>query len=183
MQQCEHWSKSAQKKRLPTMQHKNEGLWGGEVNKKGVRMTIDHQAQAQASRPPEMSKSKVVHEKTQLKNQKPDGGFGGRDFWRWDAGAAPFLLLQGEFQSVAEDLDSLLLITGSVCRGRLTVEAEHLPAERNTESRAFILTPWETAGRGAKLELLEGHADFRRESWRRRVTLASTCDHVRWSYI
>lgn len=52
------------------MQHKNEGLWGGEVNKRGVRMTIDHRAQAQASRPPEMSKSKVVHEKTQLKNQK-----------------------------------------------------------------------------------------------------------------
>lgn len=35
-------------------------------------------------------------------------------------------VLLGEFQSVAEDLDSLLLMTGSTCLGKLTVEAEHL---------------------------------------------------------
>lgn len=37
------------------------------------------------------------------------------------------LLLVGEFQSVAEDLESLLFITESTCLGRLTVESEHLP--------------------------------------------------------
>lgn len=45
-----------------------------------------------------------------------------------DTRAGSSLLLLGEFQSVAEDLDSLLLMTGSTCRGKLTVEAEHLPA-------------------------------------------------------
>lgn len=37
------------------------------------------------------------------------------------------LLLLGEFQSVAEDLDSRLFITVSTCLGRLTVDKEHLP--------------------------------------------------------
>lgn len=45
----------------------------------------------------------------------------------------PVLLLLGEFQSVADDLDSLLLMTGSVCRGKFTVEAEHLPAPEKTQ--------------------------------------------------
>lgn len=39
------------------------------------------------------------------------------------------LLLLGEFQSVAEDLDSRLFRTESTCLGRLTVETEHLPEE------------------------------------------------------
>lgn len=39
------------------------------------------------------------------------------------------LLLLGEFQSVAEDLDSRLFITVSTCLGRLTVDKEHLPRE------------------------------------------------------
>lgn len=43
------------------------------------------------------------------------------------------LLLLGEFQRVAEDLDSLLLMTGSTCLGKLTVEAEHLPAPERTQ--------------------------------------------------
>lgn len=42
------------------------------------------------------------------------------------------LLRLGEFHSVADDLDSLLLMTGSVCRGRFTVEDEHLPAPERT---------------------------------------------------
>lgn len=37
------------------------------------------------------------------------------------------LLLLGEFQSVAEDLDSRLFKTESTCLGRLTVDREHLP--------------------------------------------------------
>lgn len=32
---------------------------------------------------------------------------------------------------MAEDLDSLLLMTGSTCLGKLTVEAEHLPTGEN----------------------------------------------------
>lgn len=46
------------------------------------------------------------------------------------------LLLLGEFQSVAEDLESRLFITESTCLGRLTVEREHLPKksrERHTD--------------------------------------------------
>lgn len=46
------------------------------------------------------------------------------------------LLLLGEFQSVAEDLESRLFITVSTCLGRLTVDTEHLPKkprERHTD--------------------------------------------------
>lgn len=46
------------------------------------------------------------------------------------------LLLLGEFQSVADDLDSRLFITESTCLGRLTVDTEHLPKkprERHTD--------------------------------------------------
>jgi len=46
------------------------------------------------------------------------------------------LLLLGEFQSVAEDLESRLFITESTCLGRLTAEKEHLPKkprERHTD--------------------------------------------------
>lgn len=50
-----------------------------------------------------------------------------------DTDAGSSLLLQGEFQSVAEDLDSRLLRTGSACLGRLTVEAEHLPAPERAQ--------------------------------------------------
>lgn len=45
-------------------------------------------------------------------------------------------VLLGEFQSVAEDLESRLFITESTCLGRLTVETEHLPKkprERHTD--------------------------------------------------
>lgn len=48
------------------------------------------------------------------------------------------LLLLGEFQSVAEDLDSLLLMTGSTCLGKLTVEAEHLPAPERTQQTTTV---------------------------------------------
>lgn len=48
------------------------------------------------------------------------------------------LLLLGEFQSVAEDLDSLLLMTGSACLGKLTVEAEHLPAPERTQQTTTV---------------------------------------------
>lgn len=37
-------------------------------------------------------------------------------------------LLLGEFQSVAEDLESLLSMAESTCLGRLTVDKEHLPS-------------------------------------------------------
>lgn len=53
-----------------------------------------------------------------------------------DAGSS--LLLLGEFQSVAEDLDSLLLMTGSTCLGKLTVEAEHLPAPERTQHTTSV---------------------------------------------
>lgn len=51
------------------------------------------------------------------------------------------LLLLGEFQSVAEDLDSLLFITVSTCLGRLTVDTEHLPKkprERHTDVHTWL---------------------------------------------
>ncbi|TNN57371.1 hypothetical protein EYF80_032447 [Liparis tanakae] len=41
-------------------------------------------------------------------------------------------------KSVAEDLDSLLLMTGSTCLGRLTVEAEHLPAPERTQQTTTV---------------------------------------------
>lgn len=43
-----------------------------------------------------------------------------------------FLLRLGEFQSVADDLDSLLFMTESTCLGRLTADAEQLPGETQT---------------------------------------------------
>lgn len=60
------------------------------------------------------------------------------------------LLLLGEFQSVAEDLDSLLLMTGSTCLAKVTVEAEHLPApERTQHTRGHHRrsTPVQSGGR------------------------------------
>lgn len=54
--------------------------------------------------------------------------------WRGGADVRRSSLLRlGEFHSVADDLDSLLLRTGSVCRGRFTVEDEHLPAPERTQ--------------------------------------------------
>lgn len=53
------------------------------------------------------------------------------------------LLLLGEFQSVAEDLESRLFITESTCLGRLTVEREHLPKkprERHTDVHTGHMT-------------------------------------------
>lgn len=55
-----------------------------------------------------------------------------------DTNAGSSLLLLGEFQSVAEDLDSLLLMTGSTCLGKLTVEAEHLPAPERTQQTTTV---------------------------------------------
>lgn len=43
------------------------------------------------------------------------------------------LLLLGEFQRVAEDLERRLLIIESTCLGRLTAEREHLPAPTRGE--------------------------------------------------
>lgn len=45
------------------------------------------------------------------------------------------LLLLGEFQSVAEDLDSLLFKSESTCLGRLTVDTEHLPKKPRERHR------------------------------------------------
>lgn len=72
-----------------------------------------------------------------------------------DTDVGPSLLLLGEFQSVAEDLDSLLLMTGSTCLGKLTVEAEHLPApERMQHTTTVHKTAGEqgATGRGAPAE-------------------------------
>lgn len=55
-----------------------------------------------------------------------------------DTDVGSSLLLLGEFQSVAEDLDSLLLMTGSTCLGKLTVEAEHLPAPERTQQTTTV---------------------------------------------
>lgn len=46
---------------------------------------------------------------------------------------------------MAEDLDSLLLMTGSTCLGKLTVEAEHLPAPERTQQTTTV----HKAGRAA----------------------------------
>lgn len=51
------------------------------------------------------------------------------DTFRQERGAPHVLLLLGEFQSVAEDLESRLFMTESTCLGRLTAETEHLPKE------------------------------------------------------
>lgn len=47
------------------------------------------------------------------------------------------LLLPGEFQSVAEDLDSRLFKTESTCLGRLTVDTEHLPKKPRERHTVF----------------------------------------------
>ena len=65
-------------------------------------------------------------------NRKGRGGGPG------DTDVGSSLLLFGEFQSVAEDLDSLLLMTGSTCLGKLTVEAEHLPAPERTQQTTTV---------------------------------------------
>lgn len=64
------------------------------------------------------------------------GGKGRGSLVDIDVGSS--LLLLGEFQSVAEDLDSLLLMTGSTCLGKLTVEAEHLPAPERTQQTTTV---------------------------------------------
>lgn len=79
--------------------------------------------------------------KRKRRNQKPDGE--GQDERneegrREESKAGSSLLLLGEFQSVAEDLDSLLFITGSTCLGKLTVEAEHLPAPERAQHTTTV---------------------------------------------
>lgn len=71
--------------------------------------------------------------------RKERGAGGGGSLVDTDAGSS--LLLLGEFQSVAEDLDSLLLMTGSTCLGKLTVEAEHLPAPERTQQTTTVHKP------------------------------------------
>lgn len=78
------------------------------------------------------------------------------------------LLLLGEFQSVAEDLDSRLFITVSTCLGRLTVDTEHLPKkprERHTDvhtghtaERRKGKLLWPHIYRNAPLMLLQTYA-------------------------
>lgn len=71
------------------------------------------------------------------------GGVGG---WRGGGGSPEvFLLLLGEFQSVAEDLDSRLFKTESTCLGRLTVDTEHLPKKPKERHTGFHTG--QTAGR------------------------------------
>lgn len=55
-------------------------------------------------------------------------------------GPGSSLLLLGELQSVAEDFDSLLLMTGSTRLGKLTVEAEHLPEDATHKSCSPLRT-------------------------------------------
>ena len=43
-----------------------------------------------------------------------------------EGGLGHLLLLLGEFQSVAEDFESRLLIIESTCLGRFTADTEHL---------------------------------------------------------
>lgn len=58
-------------------------------------------------------------------------GYGWRRCWGGGGPPSPvpdgFLLRLGEFQSVAEDLDSLLFMTESTCLGRLTADTEQMP--------------------------------------------------------
>lgn len=65
------------------------------------------------------------------------------------------LLLLGEFQSVAEDLESRLFITESTCLGRLTVDREHLPKEAK---RAPHRCSHRSHGWEAESELVWRHA-------------------------
>lgn len=86
------------------------------------------------------------------------GGVGDGDgVWRWwwiggwvgGHSRGGTLLLLGEFQSVAEDLDSRLFITESTCLGRLTVETEHLPEEpreRHTHTQIYTHTSLRPSG-------------------------------------
>lgn len=85
----------------------------------------------QAGRPPQTTAS------TETGSGWGWGG-GGEEEGLVDADVGSSLLLLGEFHRVAEDLDSLLLMTGSTCRGRLTVEAEHLPAPERTQHRQLF---------------------------------------------
>lgn len=99
-------------------------------------MTI-HRAQAgrQAGRQEGHQKQRIYREQMiyiykkrwRMKRGAGAGGEGVSDVRRSS------LLRLGEFHSVADDLDSLLLRTGSVCRGRFTVEDEHLPAPERTQ--------------------------------------------------
>lgn len=62
---------------------------------------------------------------------------------------------------MAEDLDSLLLMTGSTCLGKLTVEAEHLPTGENaTDNNCSPLRTEPTPPSGS-----EGRDDARRGPW------------------
>lgn len=64
------------------------------------------------------------------------------------------LLLLGEFQRVAEDLESLLFRAESTCLGRLTVDNEHLPKKPRRE-RQHRCSHWshDSQGDGNSLNL------------------------------
>lgn len=67
------------------------------------------------------------------------------------------LLLLGEFQSVAEDLERRLFITTeSTCLGRLTVDTEHLP-KKPTERHTDVYTCHSEKRRGKRGELQRRH--------------------------
>lgn len=87
-------------------------------------------------------KGATAREKKKKKGTMMEGLVGVASGWMMErfkqAQAVPdvALLLLGEFQSVAEDLESRLFITESTCLGRLTAETEHLPKkprERHTD--------------------------------------------------
>lgn len=83
-----------------------------------------------------------------------------------DTDAGSSLLLLGEFHRVAEDLDSLLLRTGSSCLGKLTVEAEHLPAPERTQHTTTVHMgaggpPRSGSHSCQQAPQLRSHSDFR----------------------
>lgn len=92
-----------------------------------------HQAQADRRTTRTHSQNRRKPKPGQGKGERDEGQGGGEggEGGPEDTNAGSSLLLLGEFQSVAEDLDSLLLMTGSTCLGKLTVEAEHLPTGEN----------------------------------------------------
>lgn len=94
-------------------------------------------------------KHKTGTETTKGQNWKRDNWWTGAqalmvaDGWTlgsgWWGGVIPevSLLLLGEFQRVAEDLDSRLFKTESTCLGRLIVDAEHLPKKPRERHTVF----------------------------------------------